>query len=337
MNIKKQLNLTINASHPDRVATNELVQLCNRLALAYLRHRKRSGSIQQDCFGINLEDLAIDCFAELFQRDDTGRLIVLEKYFGTMPWSSMSEQELFVAFRRLVCSKVNEGLFRNYRDDDPNLARIIRNVKEAIKRDDALKLVRLNDGAWLMPTDAGETPNNLPLAPLEILQPYLFQHLAPQGNTYVTVSSFVQFVKEHPHYRNGFPITGFAQALRQAFALRGDSVESAQEDNDAFEVREIEDAIAIAADQIQHKMKDTYLKKGKLCPNLFNTYFQAVQHILKSHFVRESDYVRSHFDALKVFMPDVSREAYATEHRNILQYLFKLSRTQMIDYLQAEA
>ena len=106
------------ADTPDRHAVNSLVERCFKMALAYLHHRLRKGSLTDHQFGISNEDLALDCIAELYQRDEQGAFIVITQYFENLDWRTQSEDALAVALRRLVFSKVNEGLFRSYREED---------------------------------------------------------------------------------------------------------------------------------------------------------------------------------------------------------------------------
>ena len=51
----------------------------------------------------------------------------------------LDEEEATQQLRILVFSKVNQGLFRLYRENDPILARLIRNIKLAVKADPSFK------------------------------------------------------------------------------------------------------------------------------------------------------------------------------------------------------
>ena len=81
-------------------------------------------------------------------------------------------------------------------------------------------------------------------------------------------------------------------------------------------------------------MHDSYVKKGKVCLNTFETYFQTVRDILTSQFVRDAMPVGSYFDALQNYIPGLSRGSYSQDHRNILEYITKLSRSQLLVYLK---
>lgn len=321
----------LQSSHPDRAAVNDLVQRCYHFAHAYLKHRLRSGSLQDGSFGLQADDLAMDCIAELFQRDAAGRFVVLEKYFASMPWRRMSPVDLHIALRRLCFSKVHENLFRSYREEDPNLSKIIRNIKEGIKKDAGLSLVRYRDATWVVANST--EPDMKPSAPPELLEIYMMEALRPTGNTYEAVSAFRTFAEAHPHYSNAYPLSAFAQVLRGAFArLEAHTFELSE--SPTYGENDVEEAIHSATAEVQTSMVSAYVYRGKMSLELFDTYFRTVKKLLKSTFLSNATPARSQFDALKSFIPELSREAYQDDHRNVLQYLFKLSRARMIDYLR---
>lgn len=333
MTLKATLSQIFSA-HPNHQAVNNLVQICFRIALAYLHHRLRRGSLVDNQFGISNEDLALDCIAELYQRDEQNAFVVLALYFNNCNWETMSEAELKIALRRLVFSKVNEGLFRNYREEDPNLAKIIRNIKEATKQDKRVSLVKSKEASWLVIGDKNTAVNNLPLAPAEILEAHMLSVLCHTSNTYRAVSAFADFAKAHPHYCNGYPLSGFAQILRASFM--GAVVPTEDIEESSYAPIEVEQAIQQAITHVRSTLYDTYVRGGKLSRALFDTYVKAVGKTLKSTFTRYPESVDSQFEALRAFIPDLSKETYMQQHRNVLQYLFKLSRARMIAYLTVD-
>ncbi len=333
MTIKATLNHIFDNQNQHQ-ATNHLVHICFKIALAYIHHRLRKGSLVDYQFGISNEDLALDCIAELYQRDDKGRFTVLEQYFESSNWHALSEEELKIALRRLVFSKVNEGLFRSYREEDPNLAKIIRNIKEAAKQDKRVNLVRSREANWLVVGPVDAEINHLPLAPVELLEAFLLSVVCNTSNTYKAVSSFADFVDAHPHYCNGYPMSAFAQVLRTSYI--GRVVPEAQTHEVSYEPIEIENAIQRAVSHVRNSLIDSYVRGGKLSFALFDNYVNAVYKILKSTFTLYPESIDSQFEALQTMMPGLSKDVYMSKHRNIMQYLFKLSRTRMLSYLQEE-
>ena len=108
-----------------RPAVIEIVALFHHIALVYLRHKDAAGGLKLANLGLSVEDLALDCIAGLFERDQAGRFPVLARYYEEIQWQTLDEVTLSGATRRLVFSAVNQELYRNYREADPTLHRIV--------------------------------------------------------------------------------------------------------------------------------------------------------------------------------------------------------------------
>jgi hypothetical protein len=70
---------------------NTLIRTCHSLAFAFLARKKAAGLLQ-DFHGLNVSDLAYDSIAELFERDGSGRLVLLDAYFSALPVTEASDE-----------------------------------------------------------------------------------------------------------------------------------------------------------------------------------------------------------------------------------------------------
>ena len=331
----KQILPKILTNNPDRTAVNELVQMSSNMALAYLRLQLHRGALDDYRFGIPTDDLAIDCIADMFLRNEEGRFCALDTYFDSIQWTQLSDTDLQIALRRLVFSKVNEGIFRSYRNEDPNLAKIIRNVKEAIKRSDKLFLKREREMQWIIAGPEGTVKSNKPLAPVELLETYLTPILCTESNTYTAVYAFLDFLSLHTHYCNAYPLSEYARILRSCFKNRHVPVQPTEEMSMAS--MDVETALDKTISHVRNTLYKTYVQKGKLSLTMYDNYINAVQKALSAQFGFTSDPIESQYEALAAYMPNLSKDAFQEEHRNIMQYVFKVSRKRMIGMLQEGA
>ena len=323
------------SSQPDRLAVRALVDQSYRFAFAYLRQKVRRGRLRPDLFGLSLEDLALDCFADLFQRDEEGRFEQVATYFESLQWQRLQDEEVYMALRRLVFSKVNDGLFQRYRGMDASLAKIIRNIKNAVKANPNLSLLRHKRELWLVAASEGTALTSHPSAPPEILEAFLASQLSYSDELRAVVSSFSSFTEARPFYANGYPLTAFAQTLRAAYVCVGDA--SAYEEEPAFPAYEVEEAIHLTTRSLKSDMHSSYVAKGKVNGLVFEAYFSAVRDILCAQFISNAPPVDSYYDALRSYMPELSKPYYRQEHRYRLEYLAKLSRGRLLHYLKDEA
>ena len=130
-NLRPNLSFVLANAHSKR-QLEELVSLCHSLAVSSIRGKLASGKINTTLLGLNDSDLAYDCIADLFQRDEKGTVLHLKTYFESFLVESESDELLLAHLRRLIFARVNQGLFRLYNEADPALGKILRNIKLAI-------------------------------------------------------------------------------------------------------------------------------------------------------------------------------------------------------------
>ena len=132
MGIKRTIHRCVRNSY-NRSYINHLISHCFNVAVTSLRIKSgsfKSFMIREE----NLEDLAWDFIADLFQKNDKRELIVIKEFFEGRHVDSMKDSEISLELRRLVCSKVEDNVFRFYGEKDPSLKKIIRNIKLEIGR-----------------------------------------------------------------------------------------------------------------------------------------------------------------------------------------------------------
>lgn len=119
----------------------EFVNLVQKISLSYLKYQEVIGKHirweRNKSIG-ELEDLALDCVAGLFMRNDDGHFIQFNKYFlqNALNIAALCDADIMVLLRRLVIKKTKQELSRIFKERDPEGAKIVRNIKVAIKSTD---------------------------------------------------------------------------------------------------------------------------------------------------------------------------------------------------------
>ena len=121
----------------------EFVDICQKTSISYLKYQEVLGKNirPKNSEGANdLEDVAIDCIAGLFTRNDDGEFTQLIKYFNPIfePEEQVDDKVVLMMLRRLVVKKTKQELSRIFRERDPEGAKIIRNIRVAIRNSDQL-------------------------------------------------------------------------------------------------------------------------------------------------------------------------------------------------------
>lgn len=136
-NISKLVSSICSGDHRE-IELTEFVNLVQKISLSYLKYQEVIGKHirwERNKNVTELEDLALDCVAGLFMRNDQGDFIQFKKYFSQNSTSleDVDDAEIMVLLRRLVIKKTKQELSRIFKERDPEGAKIVRNIKVAIK------------------------------------------------------------------------------------------------------------------------------------------------------------------------------------------------------------
>jgi hypothetical protein len=118
----------------------EFAQLCYTLALPLIRKKIALGKLNLDSVGLKEPDVVYDCLADLFQRDEIGRFPQIRLFFNhhLEQVENWSDYDVLMHLRALVFGKANNNIIRLYREADPILGKILRNVNIALERNHLL-------------------------------------------------------------------------------------------------------------------------------------------------------------------------------------------------------
>ncbi|PAP75946.1 hypothetical protein [Rubrivirga marina] len=319
---------------PSRLATDAFVEHSRQIATAYLLRRTHSGRLRLDQFDLRVEDLALDCFADLFRRDDEGRLVRLRGYAQSIGWESLDDAGLAIAVRRLVFSVVNEGLFRRYRESDPTVGRLIRTLKQHVGEHDRLSLHRVRGTYLVELLDATPDQKARPLMPPEVLEAHLHGLLGSSGPMRDVVGELAELFASHPLYAPAVSLPDLALCIRNVLARRGEISGEATADADDVDGRNltvlVQSYIEHALARVRHDMEGLYVGRRGISPNLYLAYFRAVGDILRDQLTGAGTPDLSFREALNGHIAAVSSKEYRRTHQAVLEYLVNLTRARVL-------
>ncbi|WP_340106285.1 hypothetical protein [Rhodohalobacter sp. 8-1] len=277
----------------------------------------------------NLEDLAWDFIADLFQKNDTGELIVIKDYFENRRVDSMSKGEIKTELRRLVCSKVEDNVFRFYGEKDPSLKKIIRNIKLAVKEHNCKYSVCYENGDLIV--DDGKV-NNLLRMPSEFMQIKLCSRLTESLMIPDILIEVIDILENQNEYKKRFSLVTLASIIRESFVIIQDS----QIDNldpDVYSKmlqKELDRFLGKSVDRVKDNISRHYIEKGKAEHHEIEIYCQTAKEIVKSNFEGTSGSL-SQFEQLKLHYHQLEYEQFRNKHRSVLEYIVKMVREDMLN------
>lgn len=340
----------------------DFVNLVQKISLSYLKYQEVIGKHIRWERGKNmreLDDLALDCVAGLFMRNEDDEFVQIKRYFcqNCDHVRELDDEEIMILLRRLVIKKTKQELSRIFKERDPEGAKIVRNIKVAIKSAsdfssfkemgrEYLYFVNGNgrhitkNGTANMNGHAnghtnGESNGTLNSAYLRKSQPSIpekslrgeyLNSFSPKDPVSAGIRKMLAVVKEDERYQNFLPLDMIARIMRHTnIEMARDRLTSHTNESsplDDLKLKEIDKRKHYVLRRIEHKIQKQYVATGKISQEKGTIYYKALAEILED--ISQGKKYDSYFKHLRRYMPELTQKAYRTKERTIFEYLGKL-------------
>ncbi|MGA9119878.1 MAG: hypothetical protein WB699_10980 [Bacteroidota bacterium] len=303
----------------------QFVHICHAVALTLLERKAATGQLTPSILSLPLRDLAFDCIADLFTLNEEKIPVQIQVYFECVDLESISEEETLSYLRRLVFSKVRNGLFRTYNEMDPTLGKILRNIKlGASLAGEFVEGDRFGD--TVLSATGCDPLFGKPLLDRESLFRILSRIHRPDSRIPSMLSALSSHIREQSDYCRVVPLVPLGLALRDFLSssrIHPDEPETHIDldlDSGTFQ-RIVEEACS----SVERQMRRKYTVSGGIDEALYKSYFDVIAATLISE-ACETEMEGSLFHRLQTRYPDLNEEEYRSNHRNTVEYLMKLVR-----------
>jgi len=315
---------------------NELIALCHAIASASLKYIISDGSIKQEYLGLRRSDIAYDCIADLFRKDEARNLVQFQTYFKSFSARDLSDAELLAHLRRIVQSKTHQGLFRIYQESDPSLGKILRNIKISIQVVRNFQETERFHEVHLTPIQCDPLDDRT-----TIDTEGLVKEFGPMVNGSENIpemlSKLAVFLRTQTFHRRSVSLMSAALAFRALYA-RGMQTHPAAEPTveEKLLTDDAQCAVHDACEQIKQRTSRKYLRTKKLHKEIFNSYFEAIEDHISEVVIGTDGHDSALFESLKKVMPGLTAVQYQRHHRSTMEYLARLCRKKAIEELQKD-
>jgi hypothetical protein len=319
----------------ERDQLNALVSLCHSLAVMALRQRLSRSTLRQSLRSADYEDLAYDCIADLFQRGPDGSLLELKAYFQGIDIFTTSEPELLMHLRRMVFTKTNDGVARFFHERDPQLSRILRNIKLAIHTLQNFDLVDRFGELHLLPGMCIPC-EELPSIDSSMLETTLRQLVQPEDHIPAILAALSKYLREQMEYRRLVPVLQVALAIRSLYCSTYDDVPVSHNDTHGFLQEEVSTVVRQACRDIICRTESQGRKTDSTHGQTVGHYAAAVEVCVIARMIGIDGQSPSLFSQLRSLIPTLLEEEYRSQHRSRLEYLSRLVQKRAIEVLKKD-
>jgi len=334
----------------------EFINLAQKISLSYLKYQEMLGkriSGDRPEADLELEDLALDCIAELFSRDEENQFYQLKRYYeGKFAEGPVDDAEALILTRRLVVRKTQQELSRIFRERDPEGAKIVRNIKVAIRSGEKLhtfhdlgrEFVFYSNGCHLRSDDTVVELNRplsaylrkkLPPIPDELLSQRFQDIYRPADPVSAVIRKLLQTLHDLEDYQNFVSIDTLVKLVRHikfdAFRESMILQDHVPTPGDHLESKEMEGYIDVVMKTMWSRMDSQYLRTRKLALDKAQIYHLALRDVLFDLLQKRDN--SSYFRNLKYYLPDLTQKGYRKQERSIFEYLAKLAKKEFRKHL----
>lgn len=312
---------------------NYVVRVCHSLARAYLSGRANANKLARR-HGINLDDVAIDCIAEIFQRNEAGEYVQLRAYFFAVPPATCSAEDTLFHLQRLVFSKAQHVLYRLYQEADPPLGKILRNIKAAIQ-----SLGQFTEserfGSTCIAPALCDTLEHLPPLDSEVLERALLGMVRGDEHIPELLGRLSQFLRGQSDNSRILSLMTVASVIRRIYERK--QLIHAGEPTTEIDITSLDSRAIILSScrEVKARQGGKYVGNAKLTQDLLAFYFDVIEEGLTRRFVQHDGVDFSFFAELKCHLPGMIQNEYKTEHKAILEYLYRLTLSLVVKRLKS--
>jgi hypothetical protein len=333
---------SICAPNPPEKLAAAFARACIRLAAASLRMFEAGGYRVRDRRAGGEEDigiLAADCIADLFERDAAGTFVQFRKYFGPSLGRALAEEEWLVLLRRLVTLSAKQGMFRLFRERDPESARLWRNVKRTVRSNRRYKLIETAGREWICErirergaaARAGDCIRFISGEsedagiPADCSSSFL-----PEDSVPVLIGKTFRAVRSGPGDAPAIGIGDIVRIFKAYRARLGRDAADREGDAAGMEFDRGFDAAAVRVRleklgrSLSEKMERDYVQKNKLDASAAEGLRRALLKMLED--LADGGLSSSSFGYVREFLPGLDEGAYRKKLRTIFEYFVKLMK-----------
>ena len=313
------------------------VQLARIVAATYLATFRASAVVLCEKLGISSTDLAYDCVADLFARDEKGLFVHLEGLIGSLhqPLDQTPDHELFAAFRALLSRFADTQLGRLYAQADPQGARIHRNIRECIKKEGAFQLTRDFRG-WVITPIGSPDLDHLPPCSMDWLKSEFFVRCKGTQQIPRLLALLHDLLMSLTEFRRSIPLMDVVQLIKDLYQSKEQPGSETQEDQSLGGMTQFE--IAHLREQVEQTLKEkilvTYVVHGKVDRKQAKAMYLACRDLLGDWCSGDGANF-SLYEYLARYLP-IDEQSYKDGLRVKMEYLVKIAREEFANRLTRE-
>lgn len=316
---------------------NVLIHCGHQLATRYIEIKKNTGNLHLP-IDEAAADIAWDAIAPIFELSSDRHFSKLrDRLISTAStFENPDESDLLICYRKIIHQAVSDEIFNYFREQDPALARIIRNIKDIIGQRNDLEIRSLSTGKFVCLAPVEATSTRHPIDP-DILCIKLWDKI--RGSSIPGTHQFLDLVRDIMSESDGYNmvlLTGLALTYRELCVKKQVSGDSDFPLIPMLTGNELADFINKSIHCLETNYYNKYVGRNKLSADDWHIYMHCFREIFLANYQESEDDGLTYFDVLKKSLPGLTPEKYRERYKAQFEYLISLMRAEFINHLKKE-
>lgn len=331
LKLLKPLLMRVTSESPQISDVNVLVKIAHKIAIARLVVLKKSNRLPQLILSNNYATLAIDAIAELFRRDNEGAFVDLQFYFRVKrDINEMSDGEAVSSFRSLVFTLIGDCVIRSCQEADPIFGKILRNMKNHIRRNDEIKTMNRFGTIFIYTCDEGGCNAHLPEMPIELLESEFLHKIISKDKFKDYPCIILSILNEQNEFRKFYSILDVALIIKKTWLKLGMTDIPNQTTDFNWSIQS--DVMKLVQRGIEEFEKKFF---GNGFADMNEKFFvDAIREIIHNTFIKGDGFDATYFEILKKHNPQLEYIEYRKHIRVRFEYLAKSAKKIVHEHLK---
>jgi len=310
-------------SQPDnKLSINHLIETCHKIALAYLHFNYRKVFRFLNNEELTIDEFALDAIASMFTRENGEQHIKLKQSF--VKWSPPvnSEEDALFFLNKVVCNKVEQHIFSYLREEDPIFSKILDSINHLIKIK-GFKKIHSYGKTFIVDSNYDETR-------LEYIDRFEFEKLPGKlfKEKKILIESLIHYLSNETDFVPAIPLNELVYKIKHTSVSEFITTESSYDSRKQFELNEL---IEFANSKSVEKLYKSYYEKGKLNKSETDSMHNALKDLCED--LKNGGINPGLYSYLQPYINNLTKEVYRETYHNILEYLFKITKSTIAEKL----
>ncbi len=311
--------------HSQRRELNSLIEDCFKIATVQVKYQLSKLHKPGIMGDLTAKDIAIDAIAPLFTPAEDGLIYHLTGILATWSPSVESEEQARFMLISVLSHRVRQHINSMMRESDPFFAKILDSLNYHIKKEKLIKSEKLKVSYISIDDPAKCTVDYKTYEDLLNLKATCFTI------KHISIVDILSQLEENEGDPVAIPLLALAKRIKEVNLAFENPIITCQATETEYDIERLS---STAQHTVFEKLRYSYLEKGKLSENESLMIESALREIMSD--LKDGGVKTGLYHYIELIDNSITLEIYKLKYHNILEYLLKVMKKELVHLLSVK-